>query len=72
MVRGVITLDGEDIGNFKFVANEQVEVSFSKIDNNLADVLEFAAENGMTVALELRPLYDDHMPQHRQDIPSPK
>lgn len=71
MVRGVITLDGEDIGIFEIFASGLVQVEFTKIANNLPDVLEFASENGMTVALGLRPSYD-YVPQHKQDAPSPK
>lgn len=72
VVSGAITLEGDDIGCFKISAGGIVEFMFAKIDRNLADVLEYASENGLTVSLELRPSYDDHVPQHAQDIPSPK
>lgn len=71
IVTGVITLDGVEIGIFEIFTNGQVQVSFDKIDNNLADILEYAGENGMTVSFSLRPSYDDHVPRHQQDAPSP-
>lgn len=72
MVTGIITLDGEDIGMFEIFASGLVQVEFTKIANNLPDVLEFASENGMTIALDLRPSFDDYVPNHKKDAPSPK
>lgn len=71
MVRGVVCLDGEDIGIFEIFIGGHVRMGFTKVANTLEDVLEFASDNGMTLSLSLRPEFDEYVPAHKQDLPSP-
>lgn len=71
-VKGFITLDDEDIGTFEIFAGGSVHIVLTKASMSFADVVEFASENGMTIALALRPDFEDYLPNHRKELASPK
>jgi hypothetical protein len=68
---GVITLDGEEIGSFEINPHD-IAVKMNKETNDLGDAIEFANENGMGLSLVFQPDFDDHVPQHREELASPK
>lgn len=54
ILRGQITLDGESIGTFKIDVKD-LDFYFNKGAAGMGETLEFAAENGMTLALAVEP-----------------
>lgn len=54
ILRGQITMGGEPIGTFQLDAKD-LDFTFNKGAAGLGETLEFAAENGATLALAVEP-----------------
>lgn len=67
-IQGVVMLGDGIVGVFGLDEDETVHIQFKNEENSLVDMLETAAENGLTFSLSLQPDFDGYLPQHYKEV----
>jgi hypothetical protein len=67
-ILGVVMLGDGVVGQFSLDEEENITIFFNTEGNNVTDMLEMAAENGLTFTLALQPDFDGYMPQHYKEV----
>lgn len=65
---GVVMMNDDIVGTFALDEHERVTIAFNAKSSSVVDMLEFAAENGMNLALAYQPDFDEYLPKHHQEI----
>jgi hypothetical protein len=55
---GDIALDGDVIGSFITDTDDKIVVMFNRDDATVEEILDFAADNGLTLSLMLTPPFE--------------
>lgn len=55
---GIVMLNTGVVGKFKLDDRENIQIEFDRGSAGVRESLEYAAEQGMTFALQLQPDYD--------------
>lgn len=67
-ILGVVLMGDGVVGKFYLDEEDRITIDFNNEENNIVDMLEMAAENGMSISLAYQPDFSGYLPQHYKDV----